>query len=75
MKYDAFTITANNGKLNQIKTEVVVQGNGLGVKINAIWDTGASGTCISKRVAQQLKLVPVGMSSHNTAAGTIDCYD
>ena len=75
MKYDAFTITANNGKLNQIKTEVAVQGNGLGVKINAIWDTGASGTCISKRIAQQLKLVPVGMSSHNTAAGTIDCYD
>lgn len=75
MKYDAFTITAKNGKLNQIKTEVAIHKNGLEIKINAVWDTGASGSCISKNVANQLKLIPVGMSSHNTAAGTIDCYD
>lgn len=58
MKYSAFTLTAN-GKLNQIKTEVIVQANGNRCKINAIWDTGASGTCISKKVAQHLNLKPV----------------
>lgn len=73
MKYSAFTIHAK-GKLNQIRSEVTISAAS-SITVNAIWDTGASGTCISKRVAQELKLVPIGMSSHNTAAGTIDCYD
>lgn len=75
MKYDAFTVTAHNGKLNQITTAVLIQSKTSSININAIWDTGASGTCISKRVAQQLNLTPIGMSSYNTAAGTVDCYD
>ncbi len=77
MKYSAFTLRAN-GITNQIKTDVKIcdsYGTQKSVTVKAIWDTGASGTCISKKVANSLGLVPVGMSSHNTAAGTIDCYD
>lgn len=73
MKYSAFTIHAK-GKLNQIRSEVTISAAS-SITVNAIWDTGASGTCISRKVAQALKLIPIGMSSHNTAAGTIDCYD
>lgn len=36
-----------------------------------LWDTGATGTCISKNVAEQLRLAPVGTTVMHTAAGTI----
>ena len=75
MRYDSFTVTANNGRLNQIKTEIIVCGVNKNIKINGIWDTGASESCISKRLAKELGLVPIGMSSRHTAGGCIDCYD
>lgn len=39
------------------------------VIVNAIWDTGATHSCISSRLAKELKLVPNSKISTNTAAG------
>ena len=41
-------------------------------EINALWDTGATGTCISREVVQQLELIPTGMMTIQTASGTED---
>jgi uncharacterized protein YchJ len=38
-------------------------------KYNAIWDTGATGSVITKKVAQELNLKPVGMVEVHTASG------
>ena len=39
---------------------------------NAIWDTGATNTVISKELAQKLKLTPNGVAKCNTAGGLIE---
>jgi len=39
----------------------------------AIWDTGASGTCISNKLAEFLKLEPVSFVDTNTANGAVRC--
>lgn len=36
----------------------------------ALWDTGATGTCISKELVQKLKLQPIGMQQIQTPSGT-----
>jgi predicted aspartyl protease len=33
-----------------------------GIKVKALWDTGASGTVITPEVSQKLKLVPIDRS-------------
>lgn len=42
----------------------------------ALWDTGATGTCISKELAQKLKLAPIGMQQIQTPSGvgTVNKY-
>lgn len=74
MKYKAFTLKSSS-KLYQIKTEISVNYNNETIQAFAIWDTGASGTCISKRIAESLKAIPIGMNRINTAAGLVDCND
>lgn len=37
----------------------------------AIWDTGATGSVITERVAKDLKLKPTGMTQVSTAGGTM----
>ena len=39
---------------------------------NAIWDTGATGTAITNRVATECGLVPTGMRKVKTASGEVD---
>ena len=40
-------------------------------KFKAIWDTGATGSCISERVATECGLVPIGVSENSTAGGIL----
>lgn len=47
-------------KINTIKKEK---------KYNAIWDTGATNTVVSKEVAKEMKLIPVGKVEVSTANG------
>lgn len=51
-----------------------IAGNKTPVVVKAIWDTGAYGSVISPRVAQELGLVPVGVKPIQTANGTYEAY-
>ena len=76
--YNAFTCTSA-GILNRLCTEVYVLskyniGDSLpSNKWKAVWDTGATKTCISQNVVDQLNLVPIGKTKTSTAGGIIEC--
>ena len=81
----SLTVISNNGRLKEIKTECVVFSphrpekttpqqlkNIRGINCMCLWDTGASSSCISKRVANELGLVQTGVVTTFTAAGPSD---
>lgn len=49
--------------------QVFIPGKSEGITITAIWDTGASKTCITQKVVDALGLQPSGMGNIHTAAG------
>ena len=51
-----------------------ISGNRTPVVVKAIWDTGAYGSVISPRVAEELGLMPVGVKPIQTANGTCEAY-
>lgn len=71
LKPAALTVKSSNGILRSIVTdiEVIVPGTNNNIKINAIWDTGATGSAISKKVAHNLGLIETGMAQVKTANG------
>lgn len=74
--YQSLTVRSASGKLNAILTEVeLVSQQGRSARITAVWDSGASSSCISKKAAQSLGLIPIGMSVHFTANGKAECFD
>lgn len=81
----SFTMRANRGRLKELMTEcLVVQPHRpekttaqqlktlKSIKCACLWDTGASSSCISKRVASELELAQTGMARTYTAAGPAD---
>ena len=67
--------------VRDIQSNLVVVGSGermagskTPVVVKAIWDTGAYGSVISPKVAQELGLVPVGVKPIQTANGTYEAY-
>ena len=79
--FEAFTITVN-GKAPSLVTSVLIFppvseeeiDNAENISVNAIWDTGATRTCIHPKVAKQLKLSPVGQAVMKTAGKTCSTY-
>ena len=69
MEVSAFTFKGNS-LLLQLKTVVEIMSAGGRAKVEALWDTGATETCISERVAQALSLIPVGRKQIKTPSGT-----
>ena len=73
-KFLAFTYKANV-LVNVLQSKVVVSANrdlfpnAPNKGFVAIWDTGATNTCISKKVADQCGLIPTGQAKSNTANG------
>jgi hypothetical protein len=67
----AFTVKSTGGLLRVLITDIYIHipGSNSHTAIKAIWDTGASGSAITKKVAQQLGLIPSGMAHVNTANG------
>lgn len=67
----AFTVRSSGGLLRVLITDINVHlpGSSNYTPIKAIWDTGASGSAITKKVALQLGLIPTGMAQVNTANG------
>ena len=70
----AFTTRSTVGKLLQLTNDIVIaNGNDMTVG-RALWDTGASGSCISKDIVSKLKLIPTGMCTVKTPSGIADVY-
>ncbi len=65
----AFT-SSYDGLSNKLINSATISYNGKEFKTNgAQWDTGATGTCISKQVVSDLGLIPIGMVNIRTPSG------
>lgn len=77
--FTAFT-KEEKGIINVLKTQVAVivdkninpDYTKIKDKYVAIWDTGATNTVISEKLAQELKLMPIGRTNVSTAGGIIE---
>ena len=69
--FHAFTFKHNGVARRLITRATIISGEKQG-NINALWDTGATGTCISHEVVQMLGLIPTGMMTIKTASGSED---
>jgi len=71
----AFTSTSNQGILRVLITTVKIYEKPVdvpesGVDFNAIWDTGATNSCITKKVIDHLKLKPISIARVSGAFGS-----
>jgi len=66
----SFTVKSNIGLLHSIRTDVAVATSSNLIKVTALWDTGATSTCISKDVVTDLNLKPTGKMDITTPSGT-----
>ena len=77
--FTAFT-KEEKGLINVLKTQVSVtidkkiNPNSMNpkAKFEAIWDTGATNTVISEKLAHELNLTPIGIAKVGTAGGVIE---
>jgi hypothetical protein len=62
-----------NGILRVLHTEahILIPNTKNGAKVNAIWDTGATGSAITKKISKALGLIPTGFAQVNTAGGLV----
>ena len=67
-QYQALTLSST-GILRSINTEVGVSFDGKIINVHGVWDTGATGTCVSERVVNSLGLNPIGFTVVHTANG------
>ncbi len=65
-------ITKSEGLANRLINQAVVIYNEQEFVGAAQWDTGATGTCISEKVVQELSLVPIGRNTIQTPSGQKD---
>ena len=68
MSASAF-IKGYTGISRKLNSEAVIEYNGNSEKVDAIWDTGATVTCISMKVVSKLNLKPLGKQRIFTPAG------
>lgn len=67
----AFT-TYNTGLANQLSNEVVIHYEDRSVRVRAVWDTGATNSCISTEAAKALSLVESGKVRISTPSGNAE---
>lgn len=53
----------------KIITNAVIDTNGISLPVTVQWDTGATGTCISKNLVSKFNLVPIGKVKVHTPSG------
>ena len=68
MSTNAFT-KSYTGISRKLDTEAIIEYNGCSEKVDAIWDTGATVTCVSMKVVSKLNLIPLGKQRIYTPAG------
>lgn len=66
----AFTIKSTGGLMNRLTNQVSVTYGDKTISVLALWDTGATGTCISSNVVSQLSLIPTGKKNIQTPSGS-----
>lgn len=73
IKPSAFTIKSKGGLLRVLISDLTVVDSvsNKSCSIKAIWDTGATGSVITKKVAADLGVLPSGKSQVSTANGTV----
>lgn len=54
----------------QLINKAVLYSNGQATEIKALWDTGATGSCISKQIVKSLGLQPIGKVQIKTPSGS-----
>ena len=64
----AFTCK-NKGLTNRLVNKVTILANEKIIEVFALWDTGATNSCISHDVAKALNLVSLGLIKSQTASG------
>lgn len=71
----AFT-TTSEGLANQLRNRALIEGPNHTTEAEALWDTGATNSCISRDVIAALHLEPTGMARVLTPAGknTVHTY-
>lgn len=74
-EYRAFTLRSQ-GRINKLPTNALILSDVRDNSVpytpkmwSAIWDTGATKSCITKRIADDLRLIPVGRTTIGTANG------
>lgn len=71
MYNSAFT-TKYSGPSNSLRNEVEVWNKNTSLKVWALWDTGATGSCISEAVVNVLGLIPTGKTLIHTPSGSAE---
>lgn len=71
MELNAFVFTRKFDKItNKIITDVVLRNNNAKMIGKGLWDTGADFSCISKKVATELNLIPTRFINILTPSGS-----
>jgi len=68
MNYYAFTSWCN-GISNKLISRARIKSETRSIEVDALWDTGAALTCISKEVPRALKISPIGRTRMSSATG------
>ena len=63
-----------DGLTDRLITDAVFRANDKDISVKALWDTGATGTCISYEVAAELGIKPVSLETIDTADGKANSY-
>lgn len=73
--FRAFT-TKYNGLATSLRNTVAVKTDNTSIGALALWDTGATRSCVSHDIVNKLSLVPIGKASIRTPSGAsiVDTY-
>ena len=66
---NAFTIKYDGRIKNRLTTQITLHSGDKEFITVALWDTGATASCISKNVVQNLELIPTGKTNIHTPSG------
>lgn len=69
---NAFTIKYDGRIVSRLTTQITLHSGDKKFVTVALWDTGATGSCISKNVVQNLDLIPTGKTNIHTPSGFSD---
>ena len=73
-EFHAFTFKYDILSRRLISDGVIIYYENKGLDVRALWDTGATNTCISEETAKKLAMIPTGKINIKTPSGTKEKY-